>query len=428
MKCKKLLTAVAWLVSMFASGLLWAAADEELSLLDAIRLTLENNPQFQTYRLRSEALDGEFDTARLKPPLRASSEIENVIGTGDLKWFQGTELTLALSQLIELGDKRGARTNVVSQRQNLLQAEQRILELELLSETTTRYIELAAAIETGQLLSRATQLAQDLLDEVSQRVDAGRAPDAERARAAAALARAMLTEQSSGFAVDAARVSLSSLWGLLRPDFTGIEADLMTVEILSDIDQLLTQLENNPAIEVFASETRLREAELRAARSLRETDIEVGAGIRHLAGLNDTAFLFQVNMPLKPRHRARGAITTAQANLLRVESEMQTALLKMQAQLLVLDQQRRSAVNEFNTLQTSVLPQLQEALEATRIAFGSGRYSYLELSAAQQELLDAELALIETATRAHLLRVEVERLSGETYRTTLDTFEGGNQQ
>ena len=160
---------------------------------------------------------------------------------------------------------------------------------------------------------------------------------------------------------------------------------------------------------------------MREARSRRSADIEVGAGIRHLAELNDTALTFQVSIPLVSKRRAAGAITTAQANLLRVDTERQTALLRMQAQLLILDQQRKLAVNEFNALQVSVLPQLESALDATRTAFEGGRYSYLELSAAQKELLDAESSLIEAAARAHLLRVEIERLSGENYAHTAST-------
>lgn len=433
MNHRKLLAILACFVNLLGSNQLLAAADQDLSLFDAVRLTLENNPQFRSYQLRSEALTGDLQTARLKPALRASAEVENVFGTGDLNWFQGTELTLALAQVIELNDKRGLRSNVVSQRQKLLQARQRILELELLSETTTRYIELAATEEMRNLLARSSELAQQLLTDVEERVAAGRAPDAERSRAAAALAKARLAEQSASFSRAAASLQLTSLWGSLEGGVIATQAELMQVQQLADVDDLLLRLEANPAIEVFASETRLREAELRAARSMRTADIEVGAGIRHLAELNDTALMFRVDMPLENRRRARGAITAAQANLLRVDSEREAALLRMRAQLLVLDQQRRSAVNEYTVLQTSVLPQLQEALDATRVAFESGRYSYLELSAAQKELLDTELSLIEAATRTHLLRVEVERLSGETYQQLINSqtdeaFDGGSQQ
>ena len=413
MNYRNCLVAILYIVSLSATQT--HAAAETLSLRDAIRLTLDNNPEFRTYQLRHDAIAGELVTADQRPALRISTEIENVLGTGDLNWFHGTELTFSLSQIIEFGGKRALRTNTVSQRQNLLSTEQQVLELDMLSLTTTRYIELAAAEEMQRLLVRATQLATEIFEAVSEQVVAGRAPQAELARAAAALVLAELAEQSSAFDINTARIKLSSLWGVLKPEFTTAEANLLQIEELTDINVLLQKLEQNPAIQVFASAGRLREAELREARSKRQANIEVGAGIRHLAELNDTALLFQASIPLSSKRRASGAITTARANLLRVDAERQTALLSLKAHLLSLGQQRQLAVNEFTTLQNLVLPHLENALEATRTAFESGRYSYLELSAAQKELLDGELSLIQAASRAHLLRVEIERLSGESY-------------
>ncbi len=392
-----------------------SALENRLTLRDAISTTMQNYPQFRVYELRNSALSGERQTANLKPAIQVSSELENVIGTGDLNWFQGTELTLAVSQVVELGGKREARTNIVSQRQNRLLAEQKIFELELMSETALRFIELASAEQRLNLLSQATQLAQEILDAVTERVAAGRAPNAEQSRADAALNIAVLAEESARFSMEAARLRLSSMWGDLQPNFLGASANLLDVDEASSIQALLARLESNPAISVFASEERLWQAELREAESRRQVDIELGAGIRHLAELNDSAFMLQFRMPLNTRNRARGAITTAQANLLAVESERELALLKMSAQLVVLDQERQLAINQVTSLQTEVLPSLTDALNQTREAYDSGRYSYLELSAAQQARLDAEFDLIEAATRAHLLRVEIERLTGEEF-------------
>lgn len=328
-----------------------AIAGQDISLAQAIRLTLDNNPQFRTYQLRSDALLGELDSAEQKPAMRLNTEIENVLGTGDLSYFQGTELSLSLSQVIEIGDKRAARVSTVSQRQNLLYAQQKILELDMLSEAAARFIELAAAEETQRLLSRSSALASDIYDSVSERVLAGRAPEADRARAAADLALAELAQQSATYTIDAARLRLASLWGNLRPSFQQTQSNLLQVSSGSDINSLLLAVESNPAIEVFASEERLREAQLNEARSMSRGNIELGAGIRHLAELNDTALMFQFSMPLSSNRQSRGAVTTAQANLLRVDSERDTALLNMKAQLLALDQQRQLAANEFIALQ-----------------------------------------------------------------------------
>lgn len=425
MNFQKLLAACFCAATFLMPTAVFSAEATSLSLAQAVQLAMEGNPQIRTYKLRGDALAGELETASLNPEIRLSAEVENAMGTGDLNWFHGAEFTLALSRVIELGDKRTARSDVVNRRQSLLSAEQSVFELDLLSQVTSRYIDLVVAEQRLELHLRANLLASDILQSVSQRVAVGRAPNAEQARAAAELAMAGLAVQSAEFSVSAAQVHLSSLWGELNPDFAATGANLLQVDELSPVAELLVQLESNPMIEVFASEARLREAELSEARTRNSRDLELGVGIRHLAELNDTALLFQASMPLFKSNRASGAITTAQANLLRSGAEEATALRRMSSQLITLDQQRRLAVNEFQVLRDSVMPLFAEALEATRIAFEGGRYSYLEMSAAQKSLLDAEMNLIEAAARAHSLRVEIERLSGEAYKETFGASAGG---
>ena len=61
---------------------------------------------------------------------------------------------------------------------------------------------------------------------------------------------------------------------------------------------------------------------------------------------------------------------------------------------------------------------MEAALDATRVAFERGRYSYLEWVDAQRELVDVQRALIDASTNAHLYRAEIERLTGEPLATT----------
>ena len=55
---------------------------------------------------------------------------------------------------------------------------------------------------------------------------------------------------------------------------------------------------------------------------------------------------------------------------------------------------------------------MESALKNTEYAFERGRYSYLELTDAQQELLDLRGTLIDAAALYHLTRIEIERLTG----------------
>jgi cobalt-zinc-cadmium efflux system outer membrane protein len=243
-------------------------------------------------------------------------------------------------------------------------------------------------------------------------VEAGQTPASEQARASAALERARLAEGNARVTLEAARVNLASMWASQIPQFEGVSAELLTTGGSGDLTNLLLGVESNPDLLLFASEERLLEAQVREAMSERRGTLQWTAGIRHLRAAGDTGFVVGLSMPLGSRERAAGAIATAEANFREVAARRDIALNLMRAQLYSLHLQLTQAILEVNTLQDSVLPPLNSALEQTREAYLGGRYSYLELTTAQRETLDAELALITAAADAHLLRAEIERLSG----------------
>ena len=60
-----------------------------------------------------------------------------------------------------------------------------------------------------------------------------------------------------------------------------------------------------------------------------------------------------------------------------------------------------------------MLPDLTEALTQTRKAYEGGRYSYVEWTAAQQDLLSAQLALVDAATTALFNQALIEQLTAQ---------------
>jgi len=344
------------------------AQDNSLDLGSAIRRVLDQNPQFRSFDFRARALEGEKSTANLRPALRVSGQIEDLIGTGDLNWFQGTEFTLAMSQVIEFGDKLAARNDVVSRRQSLLTAEQRVLELELIGQVTRRYIELVSAQQRRDMLDRAVSIVSSTVDTVTARVESGRAPLAEQARANASLQISQLARQSADYDVAAAKVRLSSLWNDLDPDFDSVSANLMEFEDTVPIEDLLNRLERNPAILIYADESRLRNAELREAQSRSKGDLELSAGIRHITALDDSAFTLQASLPLFSRKRASGAIEAASANLALVDSERESALLRISSRIVDLDFRRMQAANEVQAIQQNVMPPIRDCFKRDAVS------------------------------------------------------------
>ena len=384
-----------------------------ISLRDALAATMSRNPSLRSFPLRNEALLGERETADLKPALSAGAELENAFGTGDIKDFTGAEATLRLSSVIEMGDKRTARVGVVSRRIEVLNAEQQVVELDLLVEVVRRFIDVAIAQEQQDLQAQSTAIAEQTVNSIQPLVTAGQAPQLELDRANAAVIRAQIAEQAAVARLEGARIRLANMWASNTPQFEAVASDILTVGEAESIEAILAELSSNPDIEFFAAEYRLLEAELRLAQTRQQGDIEWSAGIRHLKEFDDTGLAFAVSIPLFSQARAAGAERAARANLQAVEVRRLTALNLIEGEIRSLHQALQQAITEVNTLQQQVIPVLQDVQEQTRLAYAAGNYSYVELISAQREFLDARLSLISSAGNVHRIRAEIERLSGQ---------------
>ncbi len=174
-------------------------------------------------------------------------------------------------------------------------------------------------------------------------------------------------------------------------------------------EALVAKLAANPDFARFASEERLRDAELRVAEAHARTNLSRGAPEASCPTTNDEAFVFGVTMPLNASRRARNDIAAARAEREQTTAERDAHRVRAEAELFELFQELRHAITEAEMLRATVLPEMEAALEDTRYAFERGRYSYLEWVDAQRELVDVQRALIDASTNAHLYRTEIER-------------------
>jgi outer membrane protein, heavy metal efflux system len=389
------------------------AAAEELTLASAIERTLARNPDLRVYAPRLRAARERVAVAAQRPPLELQAETQDAFGTGRASGFDSAETTFALSHVIELGGKRGLRSDAANATAAVVDAERAAAELDVLAEVTRRLIHVAADQQHLELTMRATQLAEDNVTAATARVAAARAPDVELRRARVTSARAAVEQEHAEHELLTSRRKLAAMWGDGEATFERVSADLYALPQSESYEALVARLAGNPDFLRFASEERLRDAELRVAEAHAQTDFTVRAGVRLLHDTNDEAFVFGVTMPLRAAARSRNGIAAVRAEREQTAAEREAHRVRAEAQLFELFQELRHAITEAEVLRTTVLPEMEAALEATRYAFDRGRYSYLEWVDAQRELVEVQRALIDAAANAHLYRTEIERLTGE---------------
>ena len=402
-------------------GIAGQAAADDLTLASAIEQTIARNPELRVFAPRVKAARERLGLAALRPPLELQAETQDAFGTGRASGFDSAETTFALSQVIELGGKRGLRVDTANATTAILGAERAAAELDMLAEVTRRLIHVAADQEHLALTIRATALAEDNVAAATARVAAARAPDVELRRARVTSARAAVEQEHAEHELLTSRRKLAAMWGESEPTFERVSADLYALPPNEGYEALVARLAGNPDFARFASEERLRDAELRVAEAHARTDLTVRAGVRILHDTNDEAFVFGVTLPLFAASRARNEIAAVRAERQQTAAEREAHRVRAEAQLFELFQELRHAITEAEVLRTTVLPEMQAALEATRSAFDRGRYSYLEWVDTQRELAEVERALIDASANAHLYRTEIERLTGEALQAPTET-------
>ncbi len=392
-----------------------ASAEEssvELSLREALARVGERNPELKALAFEVQALGVRAQQAAVSPNPDLSLNVENIGGSGEFSGTDAAEWTLALSQLIELGDKRQFRVEAADAAGDVAATEIEIRRVDLAAETLRRFVQVAGDQDELVLTQRETELTSRTLSAVEQRVNAARSPIAELHRARVAYARAQLAQQHVEHALRASRRQLAALWGESEPTFSKVSAELYAIPAVDDFGVLEKRLTGGPATRRYLSEERLREAELRLARSSRTPDIALGAGVRRLEESGDTVGVLSFSVPLAFRDRRSGAIRGAEIRRDRVAAERDAVLIETQARLYEFYQELLHARTETEQLRERVLPEMEEALKQTEYAYERGRYSYLELVDARNSLIEVNRALIESAVRYHTLLAEIESLTG----------------
>ncbi len=288
----------------------------------------------------------------------------------------------------------------------------------MLAELARRFIHVASDQEQLRLTARATELAEETAAAARARVAAARAPEVELRRANVTLARAQIEREHAEHELLSSRRKLAAMWGDVELEFGEVAADLYRLPAADSFETLLARIDDNPDFARFASEARLRDAEIRVAEARSRANFVVNAGIKQLQQSDDQALVFGFTMPLGTDKRAQSGIAEAAALRGETDAELAAHRISAQAQLFEIYQELRHAITEADILRASVIPEMEAALEATRVAFERGRYSYLEWVDAQRELVEVQRALITAAANAHLYRTEIERLTGESLSVT----------
>lgn len=407
--------ALMWMLSATAAPM--TTAEMPLTLGHAIALVLENNPQLQAADFDAQAAAARIRQQSQKTPWQLGVTFDNFAGSGESSGVDELETIVSLGRLIELGDKAALRGEVAQHNAGLLRHEQDAQRLDLLAETASRFITVAAAEAARELAREQLNLMQRTLKAVELRFKAGKAGAGERSRTQISFARAELALEETSHLLASSHRQLAVLWGEFKPTFSTVVADLLHLQPEPDYDVLEKALDRNPALVRLATVERLADARVRQAQSARRPDLDVLAGPHAYNDTGDVGLMLHLKMPLGSRNRAQPFEDEADALAKREPLLAKNKRLALRVTLFALHQELLHDRDRFQALQDKIIPAAEKALSEYSRGYEAGRYSLLELTQAQETLLRVRVEAIETATDHHKNRFQIDRLIGADLTT-----------
>jgi len=386
-----------------------------ITLRRALTLALMKNPELAVYSWDIRAAEARMLQAKVLPNPAMEIEVEEFGGSGEAEGFDAATTRVVLSQVIELGGKRAGRWNTAVLEMELAAWEYEAKRLDVLTETTERFIDVLAAQQKEELAASGLSIASNVHHAVSERVKAGKDSPLERIKSKGELASSKLTVIEAGRNLAESRHRLAAMWGSRRAVFDKAVGSWpeMPKEI-PDYKDIEKRLHQNPEMERGLVDLSMAEANFDAAKAARIPDLELAASVGRSEADDGQTLTAGVGVQIPVFNRNRGGIREAQAAVEKARKNRDATEVALHAELRAAYETLAYAKHAAVTLADEVLPAVQEAFSAAEEGYRAGKFSYLYVLDAQRTLFEAKSILLEVRAEYHKSLAKLERLTGES--------------
>ncbi len=379
-----------------------------ITLLGAVKLMLQHNPELSVVAKEANALKGITLQAGLLPNPELFFDIEDLSARTN---GPGSEfVSIRIGQLIELGGKRSARSSVASLGQESMMQEYEAKRLALIAQTANLFADVLSAQEQLKLVQSRRDLAQQVMDTAKKRVFVGEAPPVEEIKSSLALATTEIELKQAQRNLNISRKQLAMLWGNSLPTFSHALGDLESFVEIPALHILEAQLLNNPQILRRKIILEQRKASLVLEEAQRIPDVTINAGVRRFTEDADTAALVGLAIPLPIFNRNQGNIMAAHERVDKATDESSALTLRLENLLIKAYEDLIAVQTEITLLRDEILPGAKSAFEVSRRGYELGKFGFLEMLDAQRTLFQNQTLYLRALTNYQYLVNEIERL------------------
>jgi outer membrane protein, heavy metal efflux system len=321
--------------------------------------------------------------------------------------------TLSISQGLEWPGKRAARRRAAELAGDVAAFDLERGHRDLLAEVDRAFAVLLGAQERLAITGENARTARDVTAAVSALVAAGEVSPIEEARAQADEALAGIDLANAERDVDLARRALAVLWAEEQPEPFAAEGDLSSAVELPDRATTLDALAGLPDLARWDAETTRTATLLDLARRQAFPDFTASLGARTYSGLDGSALVAGLAVPLPLLTQYAGARAEASARLEQAKHDRRAAETQVARAFLAAHETLSRAIDEVGSLRRDVLPRAVQVYEALNEGYRRGKFGLVDLLDARRTLAQARLRHVEALTRLNVAAADLRRLVPE---------------
>lgn len=350
----------------------------------------------------------------LLPNPELDIEIDGSGGSGNSCRFDNAEVTYTLSQIIELGGKRGARRKLAESQEFIASWNREIIKLNIRLELAQAFITTFAHQEHIKIASEEKATEEEVFRSVISQVDAGKACISQQHRAEIALARAEHALEHACRKSISSKEQIAKYWYSSNLTFDAVDYPFYDITPPPPYSELSCILENHPDLFKQDLEITAAEENYRLQKTGQIPSVVVSAGVIDYRQTHDTAFTMEFTLPLPLFNRNQGNIAISEYQICLAEKRRAVSEYRLSSELSSAYQHWLCAYNAVCSIRDNILSKARQAALCIREGYQQGKFELLEVLDAQQTLSKIQEEYIEAITEYHTFKVEIERIIGRS--------------
>jgi cobalt-zinc-cadmium efflux system outer membrane protein len=404
-------------VALPIAALPLTAQAQSLQLNQALARAAQADPNRPALEARLKAAEAGARQADVGINPVVGVELEDLTGTGPYSLVDRVQATVYYQQSLERGGKRQARTALALSQRDLVRLRYHTEVLELLKEVELSWVDALAAQAQVRLAKARLDIALRSQAEVNRRVKVARDPLFAGAHADTQVAEAKIVLSQAQLSAETTMRTLAAYWNG-DVDFQIDPATLDDTSVAQDIAGDPSPVD----LALLEAERQTAMAKVRVEEAKAIQDPTWRAGLRYLNEGRDTMFVVGGSIPLARHDTNKGSIERARAERTAAEADMISGKVLRERQIARLQAELAARASEARLIETEVLPAAERTVVLVREGFNRGGFSYLDVTQAQNVLIEARSRRLAALKAFHIARALLARLTGR-YADLISTSE-----